>query len=182
MRSLLIGCAISAAIFTGEASGQPRAEVIGQPKEIVSTDTIALRADQARTFMFDEAVSKVTLSVEGIAQVTPDTDRTFTIRGLQPGQALVTFYGPDGHVVHRSNLVVDQSRGFVRLYGQRDARGEFPREFIGFYCTSLGCGRADPDKVPVPIETTISDTHQQGNGDGSTVSKTYRGAAPAAPR
>src|SRR5436190_21653176 len=105
MRSLLIGCAISAAILAGHAHAQA-------PREVLATDTIELRAEQARTFAFDEPVTKFTLSSEGVAQVIPETDRTFTIRALTPGRVLMTAYAQDGRVVHRSNIVVGQTEGF----------------------------------------------------------------------
>ncbi|MGY4605757.1 hypothetical protein ACVW16_004169 [Bradyrhizobium sp. USDA 4474] len=169
MRRLFLGCAVCAAIFVGQANAQA-------PKEIVSTDTIEVRADQSRTFMFDEPVGRIAMSVDGVAQVTPDTDRTFTIRGLQPGETLLTFYGPDGHVVHRSSIIVQQSRGFVRIYGVRDGRGDLPREFLGFYCTSNGCGRIDPDRVPEPQQVTQG---RQLGVDSTTIEQERRGPGPA---
>ena len=47
--------AISAAILVGKADAQP-------PQELTSTDTIELRAEQARTFAYDQTVAKFLLS------------------------------------------------------------------------------------------------------------------------
>jgi len=142
MHSLWIGGAICAAVFIGQARAQPQGQPQA-PREVIAVDTIALRAEQARTFAFDEPVTKFTLSSEGVAQIIPETDRTFTVRALAPGRVLLTAYAPDGRVVHRSNIVVAQTEGFVRVYGLADAK-----DFLGFYCSNTGCGRVDPDRVP----------------------------------
>ena len=151
MRSLLIGCAIGAAILAGRVQAQA-------PREIVATDTIEMRAEQARTFAFDEPVTKFTLSSEGVAQVIPETDRTFTVRALTSGRVLMTAYAPDGHVVHRSNIVVGPTEGLVKVYGHPEVK-----DFVGFYCSSAGCGRADPDKVPVTA--SVQPAQQRNRGD-----------------
>lgn len=180
MRRLLFVCSISIAAFTPQLHAQPQD---GRPQEVVAVDTIQIRTDQTRTFMLDQAIGRIALSSDDVALVTPETDRTVTIKGLKPGSALLTFYAPDGHVIHRSNISVEQSAGVVRIYGGRD-RGESAKDYLGFYCTSLGCGRADPDKVPpprdpsVPNETTITETRQRANGESTTVRKSYDGAGP----
>jgi Flp pilus assembly secretin CpaC len=160
MRSLLIGCAISAALLAGHADAQA-------PREVLATDTIELRAEQARTFAFDEPVTKFTLSSEGVAQVIPETDRTFTIRALTPGRVLMTAYAQDGRVVHRSNIVVGQTEGFVKIYGNPELK-----DFVGFYCSNTGCGRADPDRVP--YTATVQQTRQRGRGDNESTKEDDR--------
>ncbi|WP_024516327.1 pilus assembly protein N-terminal domain-containing protein [Bradyrhizobium sp. Tv2a-2] len=133
------------------------------PREIIATDIIEIRTGQARTFMFDEAVTKFSVSAEGIAQITPETDRTFTVQGLSPGQVLMTAYAQDGKVVHRSNILVDQAQGLVRIYGTSDSK-----DFIGYLCTDEGCGRADPDRVPLPDSTSTGESRQKGNAESIT--------------
>ncbi|MDN5005297.1 pilus assembly protein N-terminal domain-containing protein [Bradyrhizobium sp. GCM10027634] len=113
-------------------------------QEIVATETIELRAEQARTFTLDQPVGRFSLSVEDIAQVIPETDRVFTIRGLKAGRVMMTAYAADGQVVHRANVIVDQTQGLVKIY-RADVK-----DYIGFFCTSLSCGRADPDAKPLP--------------------------------
>lgn len=153
MRSLFLGCAIAAATIVWQAQAQSQA-----PREVVATDTIDLRAEQARTFAFDEPVTKFTLSSEGVAQVIPETDRTFTVRALTPGRVLMTAYAPDGRVVHRSNIVVGPTEGFVKIYGDPEVK-----DFVGFYCSNSGCGRADPDRVP--YMASVPQTRQRGKRD-----------------
>ncbi|MGY3234498.1 MULTISPECIES: pilus assembly protein N-terminal domain-containing protein [unclassified Bradyrhizobium] len=176
MRSLFMSCAISAAILISQAQAQAQAQSQPQaqaqpqtqaPREVIAVDTIELRAEQTRTFAFDEPVTKFNLSGEGVAQIVPETDRTFTVRAIAPGKVLMTAYAPDGHVVHRSNIVVAQSEGFVRIYGYRETK-----DFAGFYCSNIGCGRADPDKVP--YTASVQQAQQKSRGDSETMKEEVR--------
>lgn len=132
--------------------------VNAQPmQEIVATETIELRAEQALTFTLDQPVRRFSLSVEDIAQVAPETDRLFTIRGLKAGRVLMTGYAGDGQVVHRSNIIVDQTQGLVKIY-RADAK-----DCVGYFCTSRSCGRADPDAKPLPYGAT-PEAQQRNDG------------------
>ncbi|MFB6464493.1 pilus assembly protein N-terminal domain-containing protein [Bradyrhizobium tunisiense] len=128
-------------------------------QEIVATETIELRAEQARTFTLDQPVTRFSLSVEDIAQVIPETDRVFTIRGLKAGRVLMSAYAADGQVVHRSNIIVDQTQGLVKIY-RADAK-----DYVGYFCTSRSCGRADPDAKPLPYGAT-AENQQRGEPSG----------------
>ncbi|MGY4499172.1 hypothetical protein ACVWYH_003103 [Bradyrhizobium sp. GM24.11] len=127
MRSLFFASALSAAFLVTAVHAQA-------PQEIVATDTIDLRSDSTKTFTFDQPVARFSLSVDGVAEITPDTDRVFTVKGLKPGKTLMTAYGPDGTVVHRSNISVEQTQGFVRIFGQKKGgegdAGGFYRLFL----------------------------------------------------
>ena len=78
----------------------------------------------------------------------------------------MTAYAPDGHVVHRSNILVAQTEGLVRIYGNREIK-----DFAGFYCSNTGCGRADPDKVP--YTASVQQT-QKGRTDSDTMREQVR--------
>ncbi|MET4320354.1 pilus assembly protein N-terminal domain-containing protein [Bradyrhizobium sp. RT5a] len=163
MRILLFG-AISAAIFAGNVGA---ANAQAAPREVIGADTIDLRSGQTRTFTFDQPVSRFSLSAEGIAEIRPETDRTFTVRALGAGQVLMTAYAQDGHVVHRSYISVADAGRLVRVYG---FDMKMTKDYVGFYCTDVGCGRADPDIGPKPYSTAISGT--QGKGDGNSITTT----------
>lgn len=143
-------------------------------EEIVAADTVEVRVQQTRTFVFDRPVSSVVLSATGVAEAVPESDRTLNIRGLKPGRILMTAYGDGGRVVHRSNILVLQAGGYVRIYGQGNGSGGKTKDFVGFYCDGSGCGRADSDVPSVPFSTTITETIQQPGGSPATVSREYR--------
>ncbi|MBR0786892.1 pilus assembly protein N-terminal domain-containing protein [Bradyrhizobium iriomotense] len=155
MKQMILPAALLSllALCTGGTANAQRMQ------EIVATETIELRAEQARTFTLDQPVSRFSLSVEDIAQVIPETDRVFTVRGLKAGRVMMTAYAADGQVVHRSNIVVDQTQGLVKIY-RADVK-----DYVGFFCTSRSCGRADPDAKPLPYGAT---PESQQRSDGST--------------
>lgn len=148
------------------------ASCFAQQREIDVQDTIDLKLGQVRAFLFDRPFSRISLTSDTIARVTPETDQTLTVEGLKPGTTLLTVYGNDGAVVLRSNIVVNRvGAGLVKIYGQnKDKRGDY----IGAYCTSTGCGRQDDDVPPVPFETSISETVQRENNTSVTTTKRYR--------
>lgn len=156
MRHVILPAALMSlfALCIGPANAQ-------RMQEIVATETIELRAEQARTFTLDQPVNRFSLSIEDIAQVIPETDRVFTIRGLKAGRVMMTAYAADGQVVHRATVIVDQTQGLVKLY-RADVK-----DYVGFFCTSLSCGRADPDAKPLPYGAT-PDGQQQQRSEGSS--------------
>ncbi|KRR21396.1 hypothetical protein CQ14_07030 [Bradyrhizobium lablabi] len=156
-------------LLAGVANAQP-------PQEITAKDTIGFNVGQTRTFMFDQPVSELRIMAEGIARARPVTDRTFTIEAMQPGEALVIAYAPDGHIVHQMNVAV--AGHLVKVYGLLRPSASSPlgkgMEYTGYMCTETGCGRANPDLVPAPSATTISETKQKGDGDSVTETREYR--------
>lgn len=164
MRSLVLGCAISAAFLISSANAQP-------PQEIVAVDTIELKAGQARSFSFDQAVGKITTGAEGVAEVIPDTDRTFTIKGLAPGQVMMTAYAPDGKVIHRSNIAVSPNSTVIKIYGDKTTVGGYST----YYCSDPGgCSRANPEIAPLPFSTSISETRSKSDGSSEARIREYR--------
>ena len=157
MRKLLLGVAIGAAIFVGVAHAQPPQEVT-----IPEQDTITLQPGQWRTFKFNESVKEIGTPTEGIVQITPQSDRTFTFQGIAPGDALVIARAEDGHVVH--SMVITVEGHLVKLYGYPDVK-----DYISYPCTKTGCGRADPDAPKAGSESvTVTKPTRDGSGWVST--------------
>lgn len=164
MRSLVLGCAIIAALLTSGSNAQP-------PQEIVAVDTIEVKAGQARSFSFDQAVGKITTGAEGVAEIIPDTDRTFTVKGLAPGQVMMTAYAPDGKVIHRSNIAVSAASTVIKIFGDKAAVGGYST----YYCsTPGGCSRANPEIAPLPFSTSVSETRSKGDGSSESRIREYR--------
>ncbi len=132
-----------------------------------------MRAESDKTFMFNEPFARFTLSGDGVAQIIPETDRTFTIRAMKAGQVLMSAYSADGRVIHRSRIIVEQTQGYVKIYGTKKS-GRDVADFIGFNCSSTSCGRADNDIAPIPDETSVSETQTKSDGGSVTQTKTYR--------
>lgn len=141
------------------------------PREVTAIDNIELRVQETRTFRFDYSISNVTLSSKGVAEAVPGgTDRLLDVRGIGQGRTLLTIYSADGRVAYRANISVLQAGGSVRIYGQDDKS----KDFTSYYCTGLGCGRANVDIPPTPYSTIFSDTKNNPDGSSSTVTREFR--------
>lgn len=143
-----------------------------KPTEIIAKDTIELQPGEARVFNFDRAIGGIALTLDGVVQVVPNSDRVFTFRALRAGTVLMTASAPDGATVYQANILVGGRT--VKMYGteprraqqqQRSARRQ-GSDYVGYLCTSTGCGRANPDIPDAPSGVTISDS--RANPDGTT--------------
>lgn len=155
-------------ISSAGASAQP-------PQEIKATDRIEMQPGEARVFQFEKSVNRLDLSSEGIVQAVPESDRVFSFRALKSGHVIMTAYAPDGALVHRS--VISVGGRLVRIYGtesRRRGRTDSGKDYVGYNCTSLACGRADPDFVDAPLATAISETRQNPDGSTTTTTQQYR--------
>lgn len=144
------------------------------PAEIELEHTITMQAGETRIFQFEQAVNQIDL-VDHIADVKPQTDRTFTIRAIGAGSTILTAYNGEekGHtVVFRARLVIEGH--LVKIYGQGGAKTHPDYEVGGYsayLCTSTGCGRANPDVVRGPDRVTIT---EDAKGNVQAVVKEYR--------
>jgi Flp pilus assembly secretin CpaC len=154
---------VAVALLAGNASAAP-------PQEVTASETVSLYVGQSRTFMFDEPVTEFKLVTGGTAEAMPLTDRTFTIRGLNPGDVLGIAYGQGNRVLHRMKIVVMPAHVTVKIYGANQSVGGY----ASYYCEDDGCSRANPDVAPLPFSTSTSETHQKGNGDSESVERVYR--------
>jgi hypothetical protein len=146
-----------------------------QPPEIVQPeDQIELAVGEARTLKFHETFQKVGTVTEGVAQIMPQSDRTLTVSGLAPGQTLMFVHSEKGDLIYTAAIAVTPTSGhLVKHYGRRGVK-----DFVGYYCSETGCGRADLDKKLAnsgrdPDEPTAqSVTVTRPTGDGGAVSTT----------
>jgi hypothetical protein len=160
----------------------PSAAVAQPPKEIAASDTIEFQVGQTRTLEYDQPVARLILADDEIAKVMPESDRTFTLKALKSGNVLMTAIAPDGRVIHRSNVEVGGH--LVKVYGQKKpgqndvvsggavikADRSNP-DYVGYICTSTGCGRANPDVPATPFSTTNTETKDSG---AVSLSREYR--------
>ncbi|WP_018317317.1 pilus assembly protein N-terminal domain-containing protein [Bradyrhizobium sp. WSM2793] len=162
MRNTLLGALVVAVLSIASAQAQP-------PEELNIDHTITMQAGETRIYQFEQAVNQVDL-VQPIAEVKPQTDRTFTIRAIGAGSTILTAYNGEAKgqtVVFRARLVVEGH--LVKIYGQggqREVGGYTP-----YLCTSTGCGRANPDVVRGPDRVTIT---EDAKGNVQAVEKEYR--------
>jgi hypothetical protein len=162
MRKLFVAT-LGAILCVAPALAQP-------PAEVEVNDTITMRPGETRIYKFDQSVNQIDI-VDPIAEVKPQTDRTFTFRAISSGSTMLTAYnGKD--VVYRARVVVEGH--LVKIYGQGGSKTHPDYEIGGYasyLCTSTGCGRANPDVAIGPNRVTIQEDAQ---GNVKAVEKTYR--------
>ncbi|MCA1378787.1 MULTISPECIES: pilus assembly protein N-terminal domain-containing protein [unclassified Bradyrhizobium] len=110
-----------------------------QPPQEISVpaeDTIRLQPGQIRILQFGEAVKQIGTPEDNIVEITPQSERIFTFRGLASGETIVTARSDDGRVVHRVRVVVGGN--LVKVYGLADEP-----DYVGFICDGYGCGRGE---------------------------------------
>ena len=160
MRNLLRGALIGPLIASAPAFAQQ-----AHLKD-VAVETITLEQGETRMLQVDQAFRSFAL--DPVAEVRPQTDHVFAIKGVAPGETLMTLFAENGQVVYSARVVVPGH--MVKIYGTKDAGTDYESHI----CTGTHCGRVNPDVEPVPDKTTLSETRRQPNGDSSTVEKEYR--------
>jgi hypothetical protein len=149
---------LAALLLAAPALAQP-------PREIMSDDRVELRIGQTRTFEFDKPYTGFSIASDAVVKINVQTDRTFTLLGSGPGESLVTINFKDDDV-HRMNVVVGGRT--VRIYGT----GKDEKDYVGYFCTSTDCGRADGD-APQPSGVTVEKRSRNSKGDIITTTKQY---------
>lgn len=162
MRSLIIALGL---LIAAPALAQP-------PAIVESNDVIDLAVGESRTLVFEKAFKDPMLVTHGTAELIPQTDRTLTVAGLAPGRTLMIVNQPGEEPYVAAINVTPSSGHLVKLYGVGG------KDYIGWYCSQTGCGRADLDKKLAnggrdPDDpSAVSVTETRPTRDGGTMSTT----------
>jgi hypothetical protein len=155
------------------AASPALAQPPGLPQEIPPDMEFSLGVGEAKTLRFGSAIGKVETLNEGIARVSAQSDHVLTLFGVAPGGDHLIVFGPDGQQFFSADISVAPAAGhLVKLYGHRG------KDYVGWYCSETGCGRADLDKtlanhgIDPDDPTAESRTVTRPTGDGGSVSKT----------
>jgi hypothetical protein len=135
------------------------------PREITAEEKLELRIGQTRTFEFDKPFRSFSIASDAVAKINVQTDQTFTILGVGPGETLVTINFSDQDT-HRMNVIVGGRT--IRIYGT----GRDEKDFIGYFCTSTDCGRGDSDALQ-PSGVTVEKRSRNNKGEIITTTKQY---------
>ncbi|SFJ72328.1 pilus assembly protein N-terminal domain-containing protein [Bradyrhizobium sp. cf659] len=146
---------------------------LAQPPEILEPkDTIDLAVGESRTLVFEKPFKDPTVVTHGTAELIPQTDRKLTVSGLAPGRTLLIVNQPGEEPYMAAINVTPSSGHLIKFYGTGG------KDYIGWYCSETGCGRADLDKKLAnggrdPDEPSAeSVTVTRPTQDGGTVSTT----------
>ena len=163
MRKLFTAIALVGILLGGGA----KAEL---PKQVIAKDVVTLQPGESRTFEFAESITKIGTAVAGIAEITAQTDRTFTIAGIAPGETLLMAHDVDGQI-SQMMVVVAFPGSIVKIYGTKNEEGE-TQDYVTFWCNSGTCGRADQDKAK-PGSKSVTVTKVNRRGETVQTTKAY---------
>jgi len=139
------------------------------PQTVQTDDALSVPLGQSQTLRFKSAFQTINVVSEGILRASARTDHTVSLVGISPGETEVYVYGVDGQQLYSATVTVTPDPGhIVRLYGVPDVK-----DYVGYYCTSDFCGRADKELTGAngsqPPSQSISVTK---NFPGGSVTKT----------
>ena len=125
-------CAAAAVLTAALPAGVSRADAMFS--EAAPSRSISVPKDKSLSFRLDEPASKIVVAQPDVAEVVATTDRSFYVRGIQPGSTNLLVYGPGGRLME----VIDVRVGFDAALLQADLKTAFPGEDL--HVQNLGEG------------------------------------------
>lgn len=111
------------------AAYAPRAAAWTELKAEEGAPVLTLEKSRSTVVQTDRPFSMIVLSDPQIAETMVTTDRSFFVRGLQPGDTTILLYDEDGHLVEM--ITLDVTMGLDSL--RRDLDNLLPGEDITIY-------------------------------------------------
>jgi|GEM_PF-844711 len=115
-------CATAALMTVSIPAGATHADAMYS--EAAPSRSIAVPKDKSLSFRLDEPATKIVVAQPDIAEVVATTDRSFYVRGINPGSTNLLVYGPGGRLMQ----VIDVRVGFDAALLQADLKTAFPGE------------------------------------------------------
>lgn len=161
-----LALALLALLLSGGALAQP-------PQIVQSEGLIELGVGESKTLRFQHPFKSWDQAIPDVVKFLPQSDRQLTVTGASIGRTLMFVFDDQGGVTYSATINVIPVPGhLVRIYGKQG------KDFVGYYCSDTGCGRADLDKKLAnggrdPDDPTTIFTTQPLRG-GGTITKRYR--------
>jgi hypothetical protein len=156
--------ALALLLLSSPALAQPET----RPGVATTEDVINLAVGQATKLNFPTVFDRIDLTTDTVVQARPLTDKAMTLQGLAEGEVIMTVFAGNREV-YSATIVVGAERGHtVKLYDRTT------RDYTGYYCTDLGCGRADKE---LNGARDVSSTTVVTPGGGA-ITRTYGRPAP----
>jgi hypothetical protein len=145
-----------------------------QPPEILEPeDRIELGVGESRTLKFEQPFKSWDSAIPDIVKLLPQSDRQLTVTGTALGTTLMFIHDEQGSVIYTATVSVLPSAGhLVKIYGNRRGRSS-SKDFVSYFCTETGCGRADTDKPEDPTVLSITQTRPSEGGGSDAVTRQY---------
>ncbi len=158
MRLAVFGLSV---LLASAAYAQPET----RPEVVTTEDHYDLAVGQATKLAFPTIFDRVDLTSDGVIQARPLSDRVLTLQGLAPGEVIMTVFA-GSKALYSATVIVGAERGHtVKFYDGRT------RDYTGFYCTDVDCGRADKELNGARDVTSTTVVTPSGNA----ITRTYGG-------
>jgi len=130
--STIITSFIAATISAGSASAQ-------NPERVVPPNSISIAVGHAQTLKFPNAFDTINIASQGIVKATASTDQMMTLLGESEGETILSVFKGGQQTYSATVTITPEAGHVVRVYG-----GNNP-DYVGYYCTTRSCGRADKE-------------------------------------
>ncbi len=155
--------AVTMLVFSTPVWAQPET----RPEIVTTEDHYDLAVGQATKLAFPTIFDRVDLTSDGVVQARPLSDRVLTLSGLSPGEVIMTVFAGSKEL-YSALVTVGAERGHtVKFYDGRT------RDYTGFYCTDVDCGRADKELNGARDVSSITVVTPSGNA----ITRTYGGTS-----
>jgi len=146
--SFLRACALALlSFFAGPA-------IAAEPVEVPQSGSqIQLGVDETKIFRFDETITRVEVSRNGIVEAIPRSQTEISLFGLNTGRTPIFVFGAGGNRIYTGTIAVTLDPGhLVRIYRQpvqeeknAASRGEGKTDAADdYWCTDVRCSARIP--------------------------------------
>lgn len=132
-RNLAMASCAALALFTAGVAATP-AFADAMQAEATANRVISVPKDKSLSFRLDEPATKIIVSQPDVAEVVATSDRSFYVRGIEPGSTNLLIYGPGGRMIE----VIDVRVGYDAKALQSDLTTALPGEDV--HVQTLGEG------------------------------------------
>jgi hypothetical protein len=143
------------------------------PERVVFADVISIGVGRAEILQFPSSFEVVNVVTQGIVRATVRSDRVLTLYGEAEGETAVFVLGPNGRPMYSAKVIVTPEPGHVvRFYGRSETK-----DYHGFYCNEVSCGRVDKELLGSrdPASQSVTVTKPQPDGGTVSTTKSYGG-------
>ena len=126
MACRLVPALCAAAAILGATAAAAPAFADAMTSEAAASRVISVPRNKSLSFRLTEPASKIIVAQPDIAEVVATTDRSFYVRGIEPGSTNLLVYGPGGRLIE----VIDVRVGYDAAALQGDLKTALPGEDV----------------------------------------------------
>jgi Pilus formation protein N terminal region len=148
-----------AIVLSVVALGPVSAEPVQQPP----AERLELKPGFSTLIQFNEPVRTLAIGNPDIADITPQSDRTFVLRAIRVGETNLIAINEAGRSIFRATLLVGGGEiGRLTVHSRRALH-----EYWTYRCSEFSCTRFDDrfERTPTPPVYVVPRSGPPGNGE-----------------